>query len=198
MMGHDARAPQAPLLHLPPLVLSRSAGRTSPACVRQAGVPGGAEEEGQARWRVRNPDYAAAYRLQRRNSQPEPPEPLRLPASLNQLPWDLAKDVIGTQAADFLGVMGGLLVRSAKDEIRRHLSDSTRVFLLLPPPAGKDAFPPAPAARRLTRPAGAPPLATIRSLAYFVPVIDEVSSLQVGPEYFRYLRQKVERHTRPW
>jgi len=53
------------------------------------------------------------------------------------------------------------------------------------------------AARRLTRPAAAPPLATIRSLAYFVPVIDEVSSLQVGPEYFRYLRQKVERQTRP-
>jgi len=52
------------------------------------------------------------------------------------------------------------------------------------------------AARRLTRPAAAPPLATIRSLAYFVPVIDEVSSLQVAPEYFRYLRQKVERQTR--
>jgi hypothetical protein len=53
------------------------------------------------------------------------------------------------------------------------------------------------AARRLVRPAGAPPLATIRSLAYFVPVIEEVSSLPVGPEYFRYLRQKVGRQTRP-
>ena len=53
------------------------------------------------------------------------------------------------------------------------------------------------AARRLTRPAGAPPLATVRSLAYFVPVIEEVSRLQVGPEYFRYLRQNVERQTRP-
>lgn len=52
------------------------------------------------------------------------------------------------------------------------------------------------AARRLVRPAGAPPLATVRSLAYFVPVIEEVSRLQVGPEYFRYLRQKVERQTR--
>jgi hypothetical protein len=52
------------------------------------------------------------------------------------------------------------------------------------------------AARRLMRPAGAPPLATIRSLAYFVPVIGEASSLPVGPEYFRYLRQKVERQTR--
>lgn len=44
------------------------------------------------------------------------------------------------------------------------------------------------------RPAGAP-LATVRSLAYFVPVIDEVSSLSVSPEYFRHLRHKPDRHT---
>ena len=50
------------------------------------------------------------------------------------------------------------------------------------------------AARRLVRPTGAPPLPTIRSLAYFTPVIEEVLSLRVGPDYFRYLRQKLERH----
>ena len=50
------------------------------------------------------------------------------------------------------------------------------------------------AARRLTRPAGAPPLPTIRSLAYFTPVIEEVSSLRVGADYFRYLRQKLDRY----
>jgi hypothetical protein len=50
------------------------------------------------------------------------------------------------------------------------------------------------AARRLVRPAGAPPLATVRSLAYFVPVIDEVSSLSVSPEYFQHLRHKIDRH----
>lgn len=49
------------------------------------------------------------------------------------------------------------------------------------------------AARRLVRPADAPPLPTIRSLAYFTPVIEEVSTLRVGPDYFRYLRQKLER-----
>jgi len=48
------------------------------------------------------------------------------------------------------------------------------------------------AARRLIRPPGAPPLATIRSLAYFVPVIAEVRELRVGPDYFRYLRHKLE------
>ena len=41
------------------------------------------------------------------------------------------------------------------------------------------------AARRLIRPAGAAPLGTIRSLAYFSPVIEEVLQLQVGPEYFQ-------------
>ncbi len=48
------------------------------------------------------------------------------------------------------------------------------------------------AARRLMRPADAPPLGTIRSLAYFLPVIEEVLSLLVSPDYFRYLRHKLE------
>jgi hypothetical protein len=48
------------------------------------------------------------------------------------------------------------------------------------------------AARRLIRPVDTPPLGTIRSLAYFLPVIDEVIHLPVNPDYFRYLRQKVE------
>jgi hypothetical protein len=49
------------------------------------------------------------------------------------------------------------------------------------------------AARRLIRPAGAAPLGTIRSLAYFSPVIDEVLQLQVGQEYFQHLRHKLQR-----
>ena len=47
------------------------------------------------------------------------------------------------------------------------------------------------AARRLLRPADAPPLAIIRSLAYFAPVIEEVLTLPVSPEYFRHLRQRI-------
>ena len=47
------------------------------------------------------------------------------------------------------------------------------------------------AVRRLARPAGAPPLAMIRSLAYFSPVIEEVLRLEVGPEYFRHLRNRI-------
>jgi hypothetical protein len=49
------------------------------------------------------------------------------------------------------------------------------------------------AARRLMRPADAPQLGTIRSLAYFLPVIEEVLGLRVSPDYFRYLRHKLER-----
>jgi hypothetical protein len=49
------------------------------------------------------------------------------------------------------------------------------------------------ATRRLMRPADAPPLGAIRSLAYFLPVIEEVLGLRVSPEYFQYLRHKLER-----
>ncbi len=49
------------------------------------------------------------------------------------------------------------------------------------------------ATRRLIRPADAPPLGTIRSLAYFLPVIEEVLELRVSPDYFAYLRHKLAR-----
>lgn len=49
------------------------------------------------------------------------------------------------------------------------------------------------AARRLMRPADAQPLNAIRSLAYFLPVIEEVRELNVAPDYFQYLRQKLNR-----
>jgi hypothetical protein len=49
------------------------------------------------------------------------------------------------------------------------------------------------AARRLARPVGAPLLGTIRSLAYFSAVIDEVIHLRAGPDYFRYLRDQIAR-----
>ena len=52
------------------------------------------------------------------------------------------------------------------------------------------------AARRLMRPAAAPPLGTIRSLAYFLPVIEEVLGLRISPEYFQHVRRKLERIAR--
>ena len=49
------------------------------------------------------------------------------------------------------------------------------------------------ATRRLIRPFDAPPLGTIRSLAYFLPVIEEVLEMRVSPDYFEYLRHKLTR-----
>jgi hypothetical protein len=49
------------------------------------------------------------------------------------------------------------------------------------------------ATRRLIRPADAPPLGTIRSLAYFLPVIEQVLVLRASPDYFDYLRHKLAR-----
>ena len=87
----------------------------------------------QASWRRRNPDYPIIHRLDRRESQTEPgPESLNMPALLNKLPWDIAKDQFGTQGADFIGVMGTLLVRSTKDQFRAYVVESTGVAGTLP------------------------------------------------------------------
>jgi hypothetical protein len=47
------------------------------------------------------------------------------------------------------------------------------------------------AVRRQIRPTDRPPLSPIRSLAYFLPVIEEVLELRVSPDYFQYLRHKL-------
>jgi len=46
-------------------------------------------------------------------------------------------------------------------------------------------------ARRLCRHPNKPPLPQIRSLAYFLPVIDEISRKPMPPGYLAYLRSKV-------
>jgi hypothetical protein len=86
----------------------------------------------QSNWRKRNPDYAIAWRLDQRAAQTPPPEPLRLPTPLDQLPWNVAKDQFSPQGADFLGVMSALILRAAKDQIRPYLIDSTSVAHPLP------------------------------------------------------------------
>ena len=92
----------------------------------------------QASWRRRNPGYAIAWRIDRRATQtPSPPEPLRLPPPLNQLPWGFAKDQFGSQRADFIGVMGALMVRSAKDQFQTYPVDCTRLPGILPLPPRK-------------------------------------------------------------
>jgi hypothetical protein len=47
------------------------------------------------------------------------------------------------------------------------------------------------AARRLMRAPGAPPLTPVRSLSYFLPVIEEVMEMRVSPNYFLHLEHKL-------
>lgn len=49
------------------------------------------------------------------------------------------------------------------------------------------------ATRRMIRRPDALPLGMVRSLAYFLPVIEEVLELPVSHDYFQYLRQKLQR-----
>src|ERR1700678_367192 len=86
----------------------------------------------QEKWRSRNPGYCMAWRIDQRATQPETPDPLRLPAPLNQLPWNFAKDQFGPQGTDFIALMGAVMVRTAKDQIRPYLIDSTGVPGILP------------------------------------------------------------------
>ena len=53
------------------------------------------------------------------------------------------------------------------------------------------------ATRRLIRPPDAPPLGAVRSLAYFLPVIEEVLEMRISPDYFEYLRYKLAQVATP-
>lgn len=93
----------------------------------------------QSNWRGRNPDYAAGYRIQQRAAQTQPSEPLRFPPPLTKLPWDLAKDEFGAKGADFIGVMGALIVQTAKDQFRAYLIDPATLPGTLPLPPRKSS-----------------------------------------------------------
>jgi len=53
------------------------------------------------------------------------------------------------------------------------------------------------AARRTLRAEDAPPLAPVRSLAYFLPVVEEVIVTPLAPDYVRYLRSKLAKYAPP-
>jgi hypothetical protein len=86
----------------------------------------------QKAWRRRNPDYFIARRIQDRSRQDRPPEPLRLPPPLSQLPWDIAQSQFGTEGADFIGVMGTLLLRSAQSQFKAYVIGDSRLPDTLP------------------------------------------------------------------
>ena len=92
----------------------------------------------QSSWRKRNPDYPLAWRIQFRSESKSPPQSMRLPAPLSDLPWDMAQEEFGIKGADFVGVMGGLMLRSLKDQIKRQLVDLSGDPRTLPLIAAKD------------------------------------------------------------
>ena len=51
--------------------------------------------------------------------------------------------------------------------------------------------------RRSARPAGALPLPPVRSLAYFVPILDEVLTTDVDQDYYDHLRHTLARLVPP-
>ena len=81
----------------------------------------------QAAWRKRHPGYFIQWRAVERKerSESELVEPLRLPAPLSALPWDLAQEEFRVIGADFLGCMGRKLMVYAKDEMRRYYLEIT-------------------------------------------------------------------------
>jgi hypothetical protein len=53
------------------------------------------------------------------------PPSLRVRTPLGRLPWDVAQTEFGVQGADFLGVLGGLLVGVAQTESRVQVRDTS-------------------------------------------------------------------------
>ena len=115
-------------------------GKRQRACGR-ADCQAAHRRKTQAVWRARNPDYFLAHRLQKRSAEKQRLEPLRLPAPLSRLPWDVAQDEFGVQGADFLGVMGKVVLRAAQSEFRGHVADSKELAGTLPPAAAQFELP---------------------------------------------------------
>ena len=95
--------------------------------------------ETQASWRQRNPEYFIARRIVERDAA-EAPSPLRVPAPLSKLPWDLAQDQFGVQGTDFIGVMGRMLHGYAQDQYKAYLVGSVEDPDGLPPLERQDQF----------------------------------------------------------
>jgi hypothetical protein len=91
-------------------------------------------------WRIRNPDYFIAWRIQARCNSEHAAETKRLPQPLSNLPWDIARDEFGPKGADFIGAMGVVLLQAAKNQLRSQAVDSTRDCATLPQVLAKNQF----------------------------------------------------------
>ena len=134
MMSHHGRRAKETLLHLPALVPAGPTNRITSTSLPKSGMPSrAAQEEAEGAWRERNPDYFIARRIKDRSGQDRPPEPLRLPPPLSRLPWDIAQSQFGTEGADFIGILGAVLLRSAQSQFRAYVTEDSRLADTLPP-----------------------------------------------------------------
>lgn len=97
-------------------------GRRQRACAGRCGRE--LRRRTQAAWRARHPDYFIARRMLERGGRKRAPEPLRVGGSLARLPWDIAQSEFGVQGADFIGVMGKVILGVVQDERRLQVVDS--------------------------------------------------------------------------
>ena len=91
---------------------------SSPECQRRR------RARTQASWRRGNPSYFIARRIDKRNSGGRDAEPLRVPAPLDRLPWDLPQDEMGGKASDFIGVLSRLILVHVQDVMRHQVHES--------------------------------------------------------------------------
>ena len=96
----------------------------------------------QRNWRKSCPDYFTARRIRDRGERDRPPEPLRLPPPLSELPWDIAQDEFGVQGTDFIGILSRVLLRFAQDQFKAYSPDKTGFADTLPPKAAQDQIQP--------------------------------------------------------
>jgi len=83
---------------------------SAPDCQKQR------QHDNVAAWRQLHPEYrvAQAMRLRERLAAKEQVvDPLKMPAPLSGLPWQVARKYFGVQGTDFLAQFGRLLVREA-------------------------------------------------------------------------------------
>ena len=96
----------------------------------------------QRNWRESRPDYFTARRIRERGEQDRPPEPLRLPPPLDQLPWDIAQDEFGVQGTDFIGILSTVLLRAAQDQFKVYPIENTGLADTLPLKTAQDQIQP--------------------------------------------------------
>ena len=99
-----------------PRVGDRQRVCSDPECQRKR------QAQNQAAWLARQPGYFLARRIaeraMRREETGREVVPMRAPGPMARLPWDLAQEELGVQAADFIWQFGKVLTRQAQEEMR--------------------------------------------------------------------------------